>query len=870
MIERAGSREKARRRALLQADHSDRDRGLQPGGRVQRFGAAGERGIKAPDATLQGEPSGIPAMKPRVAVIDMQPISPTVGGGRMRLLGLYQGLGLPVTYVGTYDWPGEKHLDQMLSPTLREIDVPLSAEHFAAAELSRIQVGGKTVIDAAFHSQAALSPGFVEETRKQASEAEIVVLSHPWCYPQVRDVIDRKRQLLVYDAQNVESYLKFILLDDNGGPGSSIVRALTEIEFQLCHEADVILTCSSEDRDLFAKLYGSGVRKTRVIPNGVFATRIGPSDPAQRRRSRDELGIRQSRSALFLGSHYQPNVDAALFIAHQLAPRLPEVEFLIAGGVSSALQTGTVPANARLFGVVDEATKKRLLHAADLALNPMFEGSGTAVKMFDFMAAALPVVSTPIGVRGIVEKTSEGIVVAPAGDFGAQISLLLVDDRRRNLLGERNRHVVEDRFSWERISANLGRLLLESWREKLSSESLPTPESLHISGGTTSRVALLSTWNIKCGIAEYSLAFAAALRKRRVAVLVLGNSRGSAAEVDSSRGEDVVFAWDYQGEHGRDGKIYVATILEVLQRREIKHVSIQHHPGFYAVTQLSAFVAACKARGISTCVTLHNSKLMPFDDLRKLADDTTLLTLSDDERVRLGNGGVRANYLPLGVDDVHFEPRGDARAQPPVLGTFGFIRAHKGLLPLIQAVGHLANRIPGLSLRMYTALYPSEDSRAYHQRCIELIARLALGSSVALVADFLPLDDLTRKLHDCDLVVLPYGPSEESASAAASTAVSARCPIAVSSSAIFNEIRDVVHTLDSCEPQAMAMELGRLLRDRDRLEQLASAAARYVEQASWDSVASRYIERFVLADHPALHTPGAVEEVPAVGSYTGH
>jgi len=808
-------------------------------------------------------------MKPRVTVIDMQPICPTVGGGRMRLLGLFHGLGLPVTYVGTYDWPGEKPRDEMLSPTLREIDVPLSTEHFAAAEALRAQVGGKTVIDAAFHSQAALSPGFVDETRKQASEAEIVVVSHPWCYPQIRDVIDRKRQLLVYDAHNVESYLRFILLDDDGGPGSSIVRGLTEIEFQLCHEADVILTCSFEDRELFAKLYGSGVRKTRVIPNGVFTTRIGPSDPSERRRSRLELGIQQSRSALFLGSHYQPNVDAALFIAHQLAPRLPEVEFLIAGGVSSALQSGTVPANVRTFGVVDEATKETLLHAADLALNPMFEGSGSALKMFDFMAAALPVVSTAIGARGIVEKTGEGIVVSPAADFGGQISALLADDGRRKVLGDRNRRVVEDRFSWERISANLGKLLLESWREKLSPEDVPATEPQY-TGDPTSRVALLTTWNIRCGIAEYSGAFAAALRKRRVPVLLLANSRGSAAEVDSSRRDDVVFAWDYQGEHGRDGKIFVATILETLQRREIKHVSIQYHPGFYTVTQLSGFVAACKSRGISTCVTLHNSRLMAFDDLRKLADETAFLTLSDDERVRLGNGGVPANYLPLGVDEVHFEPREDAQSRPPVLGTFGFIRAHKGLLPLIQSVGHLAPRIPGLSLRMYTALYPSEDSRAYHQRCIELIARLGVDGSVALVTDFLPIGELTRKLHACDLVVLPYGPSDESASAAASTAVAARCPIAVSSSAIFNEIRDVVHTLDSCEPQAMAMELGRLLRNRDRLEQLASAAARYVNRASWDSVAARYIERFVSADRPAPRTLGTVEaRVPAVGSYTG-
>ena len=44
-----------------------------------------------------------------VTVLDMQPIDPPVGGGRLRLLGLYHALGadLRATYVGTYDWPGQ-------------------------------------------------------------------------------------------------------------------------------------------------------------------------------------------------------------------------------------------------------------------------------------------------------------------------------------------------------------------------------------------------------------------------------------------------------------------------------------------------------------------------------------------------------------------------------------------------------------------------------------------------------------------------------------------------------------------------------------------------------------------------------------------
>ena len=66
--------------------------------------------------------------KLRITVIDMQPITPAVGGGRLRLLGIYHGLGDDVdcTYVGSYDWHGEGYRDERISSSLREIVVPLS------------------------------------------------------------------------------------------------------------------------------------------------------------------------------------------------------------------------------------------------------------------------------------------------------------------------------------------------------------------------------------------------------------------------------------------------------------------------------------------------------------------------------------------------------------------------------------------------------------------------------------------------------------------------------------------------------------------------------------------------------------------------
>jgi len=167
----------------------------------------------------------------KVAILDMQPIEPAVGGGRLRLLGLYHGLGLDIraTYVGTYDWPGPGYRRHMLSDTLEEIDIPLSDAHFDAAEDAKQRAGGKNVIDCVFHLQAHHSPEYVAKAREVARDADVIVFSHPWIFPLTRDVLDFSRQLIVYDSHNVEGVLRYDLLNDEAG-GTEVAREVKHFD----------------------------------------------------------------------------------------------------------------------------------------------------------------------------------------------------------------------------------------------------------------------------------------------------------------------------------------------------------------------------------------------------------------------------------------------------------------------------------------------------------------------------------------------------------------------------------------------------------------------------------------------------------------
>jgi glycosyltransferase involved in cell wall biosynthesis/2-polyprenyl-3-methyl-5-hydroxy-6-metoxy-1,4-benzoquinol methylase len=395
----------------------------------------------------------------QVTVLDMQPIDPPVGGGRLRLLGLYHNLGEGVDchYVGTYDWPGERYRKHRLSAALEEVDVPLSDEHHAAARALSLQAGGKTVIDVAFGKQGHLSKDYLEATRRSMRDADIVVFSHPWVFPLVAKDL-APHQLVVYDSHNVEGYLRAQLLDENNPAEAELLRQVAQDEYELGCRADLILACSHEDLLRFQRIYEFPPEKMRVVPNGVMAFANPVPDRNDESSAKTKLKLAPDRLvAVFIGSAYGPNVEAGEFIVKQLAAALPEVTFAIAGGVGARLSSDKN--NVIVTGPLNEEEKRLWLTAADIAVNPMFSGSGTNIKMFDFMAMSLPTVATAVGARGIeVGERRAMLVVPPTPQAFTQAIRQLRDETLRIDIGREARLCVEEGYAWERISDFTGRI----------------------------------------------------------------------------------------------------------------------------------------------------------------------------------------------------------------------------------------------------------------------------------------------------------------------------------------------------------------------------------------------------------------------------
>ncbi len=90
---------------------------------------------------------------------------------------------------------------------------------------------------------------------------------------------------------------------------------------------------------------------------------------------------------------------------------------------------------------------------ADAALNPMRFGSGTNLKMLDYALAGLPVISSPVGARGLGLTPGAHYVEADPQELARALRDLAAEPREESAgRAAAARAVVEERYSWTAIA----------------------------------------------------------------------------------------------------------------------------------------------------------------------------------------------------------------------------------------------------------------------------------------------------------------------------------------------------------------------------------------------------------------------------------
>jgi glycosyltransferase involved in cell wall biosynthesis len=392
----------------------------------------------------------------QITVTTTFPVYPPYSGGQSRIFHLYRQLvsDFDIEIISFTDY-GKPEFDELIANGIRETRIPKSREHARAEWRLTGKLKGVAASDVIMPKLYGLTPRYLEVLKRSAAGSDLLVASHPYLLPALRAV--RTDQELIYEAQDVEAILKKSVLPRNR-LGKYFLRLTKFLEQQCCELSALVLTCSEQDRATLHQLYKADPQKVVTIPNGVDLDSVRYRPPSLRRRLKLQYQGRACPfTTLFMASWHGPNIDAALCLLH-IARELPHIRFLLLGSIGEYLrQFGfTLPGNVESFGVVDDETKDEVLSWVDLAINPMESGSGTNLKMLDYMAAGVPVLTTAFGARGLQIEDGCHARVARLPDFPG-----IIEEMRNQHVDtvtsmvERAHSYAADHFSWAAIAQRL-------------------------------------------------------------------------------------------------------------------------------------------------------------------------------------------------------------------------------------------------------------------------------------------------------------------------------------------------------------------------------------------------------------------------------
>lgn len=332
-----------------------------------------------------------------------------VGGGGTRTRGLYAAVRewCPVVFVSfssNGNLQGRKFADG-----ITVINVPKSPGHMA--DLLRVNSQFHVSADDIIASQHCLGNPYLDVIYRVLRQlARCIVVEHCYMAGLPRAWGDR----FVYSSQNNETELKKRLLEWHPLK-TELLRDVECIERFAVECSAATIAVSQEDAESFV-IGKRTAGPVIVVRNGAAAPETGEAVNRAQEALREKIEV---RSVVFLGSAHMPNVEAAQYITERIAPQCSDVQFHLIGSVCSAILS--VPTNVHLWGVVDDVTKSAVMQSCALAINPMLSGSGSNVKLADYLGNGLFVVTTEFGQRGYPNSIRQHVQVVAIEQFSEAV-----------------------------------------------------------------------------------------------------------------------------------------------------------------------------------------------------------------------------------------------------------------------------------------------------------------------------------------------------------------------------------------------------------------------------------------------------------------
>jgi polysaccharide biosynthesis protein PslH len=232
-------------------------------------------------------------------------------------------------------------------------------------------------------------------------------------------------------------------------------RRMQDYEGRLCRRARHVVAVSETDAESLRSMFGLPLVSS--IATGVDVEHFAAPAACQ-----------PVADLVFIGSmDWLANIDGMTWFVREVLPlirqRRPECTVAIVGRnpVSSIRNMMAEDPGIHVTGTVPDVRPH--LWGSTVSIVPLRVGSGTRLKIYEAMAAGLPVVSTRIGAEGLpVTNGDDALLADTAQEFANGCLDLLGDAGVRERMAGRALELVSSRFSWDSVAREFEGILSAS------------------------------------------------------------------------------------------------------------------------------------------------------------------------------------------------------------------------------------------------------------------------------------------------------------------------------------------------------------------------------------------------------------------------
>lgn len=397
-------------------------------------------------------------------------------------------------------------------------------------------------------------------------------------------------------------------------------------------------------------------------------------------------------------------------------------------------------------------------------------------------------------------------------------------------------NLIREKYTWEAVA--------QRWMSFIKEVSEETKRPT---------VDMVTTWNSKCGIAEFTRYFIE--NADRIADFrVFPDVGQTLIREDEPFVQKRVWKQAIENDH-------VWELIRALKQSPSEIVHVQYNLGFFSVAALSEL---CRElyKSKKVIVLFHATKAIPErivrKDRKKIVDGLNtafrLVVHQEADAAVLRELGIlpeKISIIPHGQLSFPTRTVTEARkvlgiSSDHVVGSYGFLLPHKGIQKTIEAVSLLKEKYPDILFIASCALYDIGESREYFRECLDTVRRLHLEKNVLLFTDFLAPEESAVLLQACNVTVMPYDPTNESASGAVRFCVAVNRPLITTEQKIFLEFEKCSFQIKDNRPKTIASAIEKMFDPRIAKKYIEKLQDQ-LERTSWHVVVREYQQLYLKA-----------------------